>query len=551
MANLTELKPNRKSEPMIRPSGGGIVEKAVVVGGGLAVVYTFAATLPIASAAALVGIAAYCWDEVKKFQSRETSEQLEAILSASTPKHPSINEVRSELKRLYPVAAINRAIESMVGHCDTVFFKPGDKHPLAPFGEVYCWINPADPADVKLPLQRLEELFQAWELLPTVEATATPATPHQGEELASNPPTLPQGTQGSTYASTAAKELLTRLRSEAPELLRLVKAPPIRLVGLQRTGKSTFAQRLALLRMVLLPGHSAAWATPHRELDNPVPAILSPVGYTATGAKDYGAIEALWVTTQERIDQGETVNLTAVWDEFGGYDQFQDADLLRGNLRSMLREATKFGYHPILIAHGDQASFYPGVANILTTIKQSTIKVETIGEACDDFGTMAPTGRATITWLDGTTTELVWPAWLTTDYLLSCLQEPPGPPPGAPLAVAPMVATMGTPDSHNGQEQPEEEQVKTDSQDTARVREKILARLDGASGEWVSLRDLTALLFNQTSDRETARQVVYALVNEQVIETDERLNHNKTVSYFFRLKNPALPTNEPPPAGLL
>ncbi|MFM7326424.1 MAG: hypothetical protein ACKO4L_16160, partial [Nodosilinea sp.] len=188
MANLTELKPNRKSEPMIRPSGGGIVEKAVVVGGGLAVVYTFAATLPIASAAALVGIAAYCWDEVKKFQSRETSEQLEAILSASTPKHPSINDVRAELKRLYPVAAINRAIESMVGHCDMVFFKPGDKHPLAPFGEVYCWINPADPKNVMLPLQRLEELFQQWDILPTVTTTATPSDPHQGQELASNHP---------------------------------------------------------------------------------------------------------------------------------------------------------------------------------------------------------------------------------------------------------------------------------------------------------------------------------------------------------------------------
>jgi hypothetical protein len=541
---LTELTPKRKSEPMIRPSSGGIVEKAVVVGGGLAVVYTFAATLPIASVAALVGIAAYCWDEVGKFKSRETSDQLEAILNASTPKHPSINEVRSELKRLYPVAAINRAIESMVGQVDTVYFKGTDKHPLAPFGEVVCWINPEDKTDVKLPIQRLEQLLTAWGLVPTVETTATP---HQGEELASPAPTM--ATTTTTYPGR--EQLIARLKAEAPELLRLVKAPPIRLVGLQRTGKSTFAQRLTLLRMVLLPGHTAAWATPHREADNPVPSILAPVGYTATGAKDYPAIEALWVNTQERIDQGEQVNMTAVWDEFGGYDAFADQELLKGSLRSLLREATKHGYHPILIAHGDQASFYPGVTNILSTIKLSTVKVETIGAVADDFGTMGPTGKATITWLDGSISEVTWPAWLTQDYLLGILQSPPAPPAMAPEIAPVAVPIDGETSSHNGEELPEEAPGEMPRQDADKIEQKIMDRLTLAGGEWVSLRDLTALLFNQTGDRETARQVIYSLVNTHVVETQERLNPNKTVSYFFRLKKLALTSTNEPPADQL
>jgi len=542
---LTELTPKRKSEPMIRPSSGGIVEKAVVVGGGLAVVYTFAATLPIASVAALVGIAAYCWDEVGKFRSRETSDQLEAILNASTPKHPSINEVRAELKRLYPVAAINRAIESMVGQVDTVYFKGTDKHPLAPFGEVVCWINPEDKTDVKLPLERLEELLTAWGLVPTVETTAVP---HHGQELASNPPAIATTT---TTTYPGREELIARLKAEAPELLRLVKAPPIRLVGLQRTGKSTFAQRLTLLRMTLLPGHSAAWATPHRETDNPVPAILNPTGYTATGAKDYPSIEALWVNTQDRIDQGETVNLTAVWDEFGGYDQFQDQDLLKGSLRSLLREATKHSYHPILIAHGDQASFYPGVTNILNTIKLSTVKVETIGAVADDFGTMRPTGKASITWLDGSTSEVTWPNWLTQDYLLGILQSPPAPPAMAATMAPVAVPIDGENSSHNGQELPQVEPGEMPRQDADKIEQKIMDRLTLAGGEWVSLRDLTALLFNQTGDRETARQVIYSLVNTHVVETQERLNPNKTVSYFFRLKKLALTSTNEPPADQL
>jgi hypothetical protein len=531
---LTELTPKRKSEPMIRPSGGGIVEKAVVVGGGLAVVYTFAATLPIASVAALVGIAAYCWDEVGKFRSRETSDQLEAILNASTPKHPSINEVRAELKRLYPVAAINRAIESMVGAVDTVYFKASDKHPLAPFGEVVCWINPEDKTDVKLPLERLEELLTAWGLVPTVETTATP---HQGEELASpNPAPTMATTMAASYPGR--EDLITRLKAECPELLRLVKAPPIRLVGLQKTGKSTFAQRLTLLRMVLLPGHSAAWATPHREADNPVPAILNPTGYTSTGAKDYPSIEALWVNTQDRIDQGETVNLTAVWDEFGGYDQFQDQELLKGSLRSLLREASKHQYYPILIAHGDQASFYPGVANILTTVRNSTVKVETIGAVADDFGTMAPTGKATITWLDGSISEVTWPAWLTADYLLAILQAPPAPPAMAPVADNSAVDT----DAYGAAESPAGEPA-TEDDNARRVAAKLAVKLEDAKGEWITIRDLTVNLFRQPQDRELATQMIRDLINEYRLESIDKMNPNKTVSVFVRLKPADPPAN--------
>ncbi len=528
---LTELTPKRKSEPMIRPSSGGIVEKAVVVGGGLAVVYTFAATLPIASVAALVGIAAYCWDEVGKFRSRETSDQLEAILNASTPKHPSINEVRAELKRLYPVAAINRAIESMVGQVDTVYFKGTDKHPLAPFGEVVCWINPEDKTDVMLPLQRLEELLTAWGLVPTVETTAVP---HQGEELASPAPTMAT-TTATTYPGREA--LIARLKQEAPELLRLVKAPPIRLVGLQRTGKSTFAQRLTLLRMTLLPGHSAAWATPHKEADNPVPSILNPVGYSSTGAKDYPAIESLWVNTQARIDQGETVNQTVVWDEFGGYDAFSDQELLKGSLRSLLREATKHAYFPILIAHGDQSAFYPGVANILTTVRNSTVKVETIGAVADDFGTMRPTGKASITWLDGSVAEVTWPAWLTQDYLLGILQAPPAPPAMAATMAPVAVPIDGETSSHNGEELPEEAPGEMPNPIAAKVAEKLTARMEAAGGDWVNIRDLSTNLVSQPEERDIALNLIRQMINEYRLETMDKENPNKTISYFVRVKN--------------
>jgi hypothetical protein len=289
--------------------------------------------------------------------------------------------------------------------------------------------------------------------------------------------------------------------------------------------------------MVLLPGHTAAWATPHREADNPVPAILNPVGYTATGAKDYPAIESLWVNTQERIDQGEQVNLTAVWDEFGGYDAFADQELLKGSLRSLLREATKHQYYPILIAHGDQSAFYPGVANILTTVRNSTVKVETIGEAVDVFGTMAPTGKAVITWLDGSTSEVTWPAWLTADYLLAILQAPPPPPAMAPEIAPVAVPIDGENASHNGEELPEEAPGEMPDPIAAKVAEKLTARMDAAGGDWVNIRDLSTNLVSQPEERDIALNLIRQMINEYRLETMDKENPNKTISYFVRVKN--------------
>jgi hypothetical protein len=218
-------------------------------------------------------------------------------------------------------------------------------------------------------------------------------------------------------------EIISRLSAEAPALLRLVKAPPIRLVGHQRTGKSTFARNLILLRMVSFPGHKATWATPNREEDNPVPALFNPVGTTQSGAKDYAGIQALWEFVQGQINQGQSIDSSVVWDEFGGYDQFPNPDLLASSLRSQLREATKHNYYPVLIAHGDQAAFYPGIKGLFLTLRESTVKVETLGREVDDFGTMAPTGRVRITWLDGAVDEVQWPEWLTTETLLAALPE--------------------------------------------------------------------------------------------------------------------------------
>lgn len=160
---LTTINPKQKRQPaLIKPASGGLLERAVVVGGGVVVLYTTAATLPIASVAAVIGMGAYFLDEIKKFRPKEEGDELQEILSASTPKHPSINDLRAQLKKRYDVAAINRAIEGMLGQTAWIQFSPKDKHPLAKYGEVYCWIDPHDPMNVMLPIQRLEQLLDEW-----------------------------------------------------------------------------------------------------------------------------------------------------------------------------------------------------------------------------------------------------------------------------------------------------------------------------------------------------------------------------------------------------
>lgn len=331
-----------------------------------------------------------------------------------------------------------------------------------------------------------------------------------------------------------ASELLALLQSQCPDLLLLVKAAPIRLVGKQRTGKSTFARKLALLRSILLPGHSVIWATPHRETDNPVPESLNPFGVSASGAKNMGAIESVWEAVQDAIDAGQPLNLTAVWDEFGSYDGFEHADLLGGSLRSLLREATKHGYFPVLVAHGDQASFYPGVKNILSTLHTGTVKVETIGRVSNAFGEMAPTGAVQVTWLDGSQVSIALPAWLTLDLLLSLQPVVDRPAVLQALVSLPKQPPQSmSPAPHIGVEDAPKQTEETIQQ---RVSKKLREKLQAASPDWTKERELVTRAFTQDEERFLAKKILAAAIAKGLIEREAVAHPNGTETIQYRLK---------------
>ncbi|UBF26413.1 hypothetical protein K9N68_33775 [Kovacikia minuta CCNUW1] len=341
-----------------------------------------------------------------------------------------------------------------------------------------------------------------------------------------------------------AQELLNRLETECPELLLLIKSAPIRLVGKQRTGKSTFAKKLALLRSILLPGHQVAWATPHREADSPVPDSLNPFGTTPDGAKCFPAIEAVWNAIQQEVDRGKQLNLTAAWDEFGSYDQFQDEQALGKSLRSLLRESSKHAYFPILIAHGDQASFYPGVKGILGTLQESTVKVETIGKVKNVFGEMAPTGVVEVTKLDGSVSKFKVPDWLTVDLLLSL--QPTCSKPAVLDAIAlvksrpQQTKPVGNSNEFEVADKPIVVSQSDEETPTQKIGRKLAEKLKAANGEWVSYRELVSRTFRTIEDKDLAHKILDYHAQKGTLEKHKTENQNGTATELYRLK-PTVP----------
>ena len=223
-------------------------------------------------------------------------------------------------------------------------------------------------------------------------------------------------------------ELMARLKTDCPLLLKLVKSHPIRAVGIQRSGKTTLVKRLALLRMVLMEGHSVVASTPHYEAANPYPEAFDVVGVTPAGRRDYPAIERAWHRMASDVESCRMGNVTYIWDEFGLQDKAipitPDNDPIKTVLTSCLRETMKFQIYPIFILHGETAAFLPGSKGLVTVIMASTVRVETIGESVegeDGLEMMQPTGRFNVTWLDGSKGEGVLPAWLSEDFLLGMI----------------------------------------------------------------------------------------------------------------------------------
>jgi hypothetical protein len=221
--------------------------------------------------------------------------------------------------------------------------------------------------------------------------------------------------------------LLERLKSESPEFVRLLKAPPIRCVGQQRTGKTTFVKLLCMCRLIILKGHQVIAATPHYKEGEDYPESFRIVGIKGR-QRDPVSIAQQWSAMSSRIQQCGMAgrSYTNIWDEFGLYDNYVSGDDLLKVMTSSLRETTKFGEYPIFIVHGETSAFLPGVKGLVTPFLDGTTRVETIGAPTEDeegLPEVKPTGRFKITWTDGTRTSGQIPEWMTMELLQGILDR--------------------------------------------------------------------------------------------------------------------------------
>lgn len=223
------------------------------------------------------------------------------------------------------------------------------------------------------------------------------------------------------------ESLLEALKLECPAFIDLLLAPPIRVVGKQRTGKTTFAKLLVLCRDIILQNHEAIACTPHLESGNSYPSEAFKISGIKSGQRDEAAIAREWASMSLRIKRCQTGSYTSViYDEFGCYGEFIDEETLISVLTSTLREATKFGEHPIYLAHGETSIFLPGSKGLVEPFLRGTVRVETIGtrkDGPDGLPTTQPSGRFSIAWPDGAQQKGQLPDWLTEELLLGLLPQ--------------------------------------------------------------------------------------------------------------------------------
>ncbi|NES20809.1 MAG: ATP-binding protein [Symploca sp. SIO3E6] len=255
------------------------------------------------------------------------------------------------------------------------------------------------------------------------------------EQSIEAPPTLPHGTPGTIDDITqpsdkivgglpkSPEELIEALRAECKGLYKLIKSHPVRIVGVQRTGKTTLARKLALIRLIIIPDHSVVAVTPHREKGNTYPSVFDTVGLKRTGVRDNVAIANQWMRFYQGIQNSEHTNQTTIWDEYGSYGEAIGEEKLGLVVGSTLRESMKFEAYPIFVAHGETARFLPGGKGAIKAFLDGTIRVESVGEpvvnAENGLEEMKPTGKFQATFLDGTVIHGKIPEWLTEDFLLS------------------------------------------------------------------------------------------------------------------------------------
>jgi len=285
------------------------------------------------------------------------------------------------------------------------------------YGEVYtpalASVKPIpSPIPNPLPKPEPEEL----------EPFPIPPTPPTVSVSVATPPPTVFATQNDWHDRIAY--LRGRLDEDgALPLLKLVGTTPLRIIGQQRSGKSTFVKALAHLRTLFLDSKTEVWSPDDesQESSGQWPAAFEVYGLT-NGEVDYRAIESRMRVMLTRIERGDrSEKRTIIMDEFGSYgiNDIPHA-LLKSLVQISMMRGAKMGELVILMLHGHTAEFLGGVKGMQTMLDQYT--TVWLDREEDELGNAKPGRTFRITGLDGEQT-IRRPQWLTAQWLEELFPE--------------------------------------------------------------------------------------------------------------------------------
>jgi len=200
----------------------------------------------------------------------------------------------------------------------------------------------------------------------------------------------------------------------------LRNATPIRFTGWQRSGKSTKAQVLALLRQIDDLDHPVTVCTPHHR--TPGDRAWS-TSFTTTGEGNrWEEIKSTIDRLMVRLGEGNTTPYTTILDEFSGYaGKVGDDRYIQELMMSAVREMAKHNEMLILIAHGDTMAMNGNIKGLSQAMWGNFVTVQCHRVLRD--GKPSPSPRVQISGGGFPGVTLNWPDWFDPEWLLDNFPE--------------------------------------------------------------------------------------------------------------------------------
>jgi len=226
--------------------------------------------------------------------------------------------------------------------------------------------------------------------------------------------------QPKTFEHRKARLIQVLAEYNLTPVWELRNATPLRFTGWQRSGKSTKAQVIALLRQIDNLQHPVTVCTPH--FCTPGDKTWSSSFKVVGSGNQWGQIKGEIDRLMGRLAKGDTNPYTTILDEFSAYAGNVGKDsYIQELMLSAVREMAKHNEMLMLIAHGDTMAINGNVKGLSDAMRGNFVTVGCNRKLID--GRAHPDSRVTIDGGGFPSRTLDWPDWLTPEWLLANFPE--------------------------------------------------------------------------------------------------------------------------------